>query len=286
MSVKMVVLAVAMWIAAIGIVGCETQNPICTENFCVTGEVFPRSEIGDREFSEVDVDDSRLLAALAAIPEPTTPVGETVVDNTLAEIVSDTAAGGTAYNGRFVNVTGEVKENFTLNPDSSSEALTLQSGNDKITFFVISWGVPDNLRDYQIGETYDFPVFIAQQSPSLVSNDTGDLVESEDGEYNIWGHLALPGRDAEVVSPATLRADARVDNQRYQGRVVRVTDQVSSTTGTSIHFSNFYIEKNGHPDESTMQAGQTYTIDVFIAQIGLSRFINLPRVRAYLVKDE
>ena len=285
MNMKKFVLAVAIWIATISIVGCETQNPICTENFCVTGEAFPRSEIGDREFSEVDIDDSRLLAALAGIPEQTTPVDETV-DNTLAEIVSDTAAGGTAYNGRFVNVTGEVKENFTLDPDSSSEALTLQSGNDKITFFVISWGVPDNLTDYQIGETYGFPVFIAKQSLSLVLNDTGDLVESEDGEYNVWGHLARHGSEAEVVSPATLRADARVNNQRYQGRVVRVTDRVSSTTDTSIHFSNYYIEKNGHPDEATMQVGQTYTVDVFIAQIGLSRFINLPRVRAYLVKNE
>lgn len=285
MNMKICVLAVTMWIAMMGIVACETQNPICTDNFCVTGEVFPRSEIGDREFSEVDVGDSRLLATLASIPEPATPVDKTV-DNTLAEIVSDTAAGGTTYNGRFVNVTGEVKENFTLDPNSRSEALTLQSGNDKITFFVISWGVPDNLKDYQIGETYGFPVFIANQSPSLVSNDAGDLVESEDGEYNVWGHLALPGRNAEVVSPATLRADARVDNQRYQGHVVRVTDRVISTTNTSIHFSNFYIEKNGCPDEATMQVGQTYTVDVFIAQIGLSRFTNLPRVRAYLVKDE
>ena len=285
MNMKICVLAVPIWIVMMGIVACETQNPICTDNFCVTGEVFPRSEIGDREFSEVDVDDSRLLATLAGIPEPTTPVDKTV-DNTLAEIVNDTAAGGTTYNGRFVSVTGEVKKNFTLDPDSSSEALTLQSGNDKITFFVISWGVPDNLKDYQIGETYDFPVFIAEQSPSLVPNDAGDLVESEDGEYNIWGHLALQGSDAEVVSAATLRGDARVDNQRYQGRVVRVTDRVRSTLTSSIFFSNFYIEKNGHPDEDTMQVGQTYTIDVFIAQIGLSRFTNLPRVRAYLVKDE
>ena len=281
MKVLTMMLAFAMGIALMGIVGCEAQNPICTENFCVTGEAFLRSEIGDREFSEVDVDDSRLLTALAGIPEPTT-----LVDNTLAEIVSDTAAGGTAYNGRFVSVTGVVQKNFTLDPDSSSEGLTLQSGSNKITFFVISWGVPDNLMDYQIGETYDFPVFIAKQRPSLVLNDAGDIVESEDGEYNIWGHLALQGSDAEVVSAATLRADARVDNQRYQGHVVRVTDQVRSTTDTSMLFSNLYIEKNGHPDEAIMQVGQTYTVEVYIALIGLSRFTNSPQVRVYLVKDE
>ena len=51
-----------------------------------------------------------------------------------------------------------------------------------------------------------FPVFIANQSPSLVSNDAGDLVESEDGGYNVWGHLALPGRDAEVVFTSNIES--------------------------------------------------------------------------------
>ena len=29
------------------VIGCETQNPVCSENYCVIGAIFPRSEIGD-----------------------------------------------------------------------------------------------------------------------------------------------------------------------------------------------------------------------------------------------
>ena len=27
------------------ILGCETINPLCTENYCVEGEIYPRSEL-------------------------------------------------------------------------------------------------------------------------------------------------------------------------------------------------------------------------------------------------
>ena len=30
------------------VVSCSTENPLCTQNFCVEGEIFPRSELGDR----------------------------------------------------------------------------------------------------------------------------------------------------------------------------------------------------------------------------------------------
>ena len=34
--------------------GCETENPVCSENYCITGEIFARSELGDeQEFDEL-----------------------------------------------------------------------------------------------------------------------------------------------------------------------------------------------------------------------------------------
>ena len=34
--------------------GCEAQNPICSENYCLTGEIFLRSELGEeQEFKEL-----------------------------------------------------------------------------------------------------------------------------------------------------------------------------------------------------------------------------------------
>ena len=35
-------------------IGCNAENPICTDNFCAIGEVFPRSELDTADFSEVD----------------------------------------------------------------------------------------------------------------------------------------------------------------------------------------------------------------------------------------
>ena len=29
--------------------GCETENPICTDTYCITGEVFPRSELEEEQ---------------------------------------------------------------------------------------------------------------------------------------------------------------------------------------------------------------------------------------------
>ena len=49
--------------------GCNTENPLCTDNYCVEGEIYPRSElVGD--FSPIAVDDSIILAALVGVPTP------------------------------------------------------------------------------------------------------------------------------------------------------------------------------------------------------------------------
>jgi hypothetical protein len=48
-------------------IGCETQNPVCSENYCVIGEIFPRSEIGDGEFEALpaSVDEETVVGLLA-----------------------------------------------------------------------------------------------------------------------------------------------------------------------------------------------------------------------------
>ena len=37
------------------VIGCEAVNPICSENYCITGEVFNRADLeDDQEFTELD----------------------------------------------------------------------------------------------------------------------------------------------------------------------------------------------------------------------------------------
>ena len=62
-------------------IGCHTENPICSTNFCAIGEVFPRSELEDGQaFSEVDIDDSVIFATLAGgdTPVKNAPVATTL----------------------------------------------------------------------------------------------------------------------------------------------------------------------------------------------------------------
>ena len=33
--------------------GCEAENPICSENYCLTGEIFHRDALGKRKFKEL-----------------------------------------------------------------------------------------------------------------------------------------------------------------------------------------------------------------------------------------
>ena len=69
-------------ITIVAFAGCEAQNPVCSENFCFVGEAFPRSELDtNQEFSEANVDDSRILAALATTPQPTTTEPETQLES-------------------------------------------------------------------------------------------------------------------------------------------------------------------------------------------------------------
>ena len=53
-------------------IGCSTENPLCSDNYCVEGEIYPRSElVGD--FSPIAVDDSVILATFAGVT-PATPI--------------------------------------------------------------------------------------------------------------------------------------------------------------------------------------------------------------------
>ena len=249
-------------------VGCGTENPICTDSFCLV----PRDDVTGEV---IELDNAKVLALIDSLAVETP---EAVDSGTLAEIVSDTAAGGTAYHQRFVTVSAVIEENFTIT--GTSDGLTLETGNESVTFFVSSYGTRERSQGYLIGETYDLTLFITEQSPDTHNND---------GSFNVWSHLALHGDTPQVVLAETLLADARSGNQRHQGRVVTLTDEVHLNTpeSTGMYFatSGLYAIKSGHPDEAEMTPGQTVTVDAFIVSIGKNRFTSLLEIRAYLIRD-
>ena len=83
--------AVLMFCFAI-VLGCSTENPLCTDSFCLVSRDAITGEI-------IEVDESKVLALIAKDPvlvEPITPAPDTS-DATFSSIVSDVANGGTQY---------------------------------------------------------------------------------------------------------------------------------------------------------------------------------------------
>ncbi len=61
----------ALGLIGMGILGCSTENPICTDNFCATGEVFEREELGDTSFAELpaNINEQEVLEVLGLAEE-------------------------------------------------------------------------------------------------------------------------------------------------------------------------------------------------------------------------
>lgn len=237
------------------LLGCEAQNPICSENFCVVGEVFPRSEIGNREFSKVDVDDSQILAVLVGTLDQPTPESDAAV--TVADIVSDVANGGTQYIGKTVTLTATVGVNLT---DTGQEAITLETNDEKINFFVTSFNETRSLASYEEGNSYTFTLFIKDIRESTATP----------GLKNIWTH------ETELDTKVTLDdilSDVEAGGTTHVHKTVILTGIViwKSHDGTTIVISPdgsvrdiaFFVTNRAGFDVS-YQTGSSHTVTVFI----------------------
>lgn len=49
------------------VIGCSTENPLCTDNYCITGEIFSKDDLeADQPFEVLPIDESALIAAIDA----------------------------------------------------------------------------------------------------------------------------------------------------------------------------------------------------------------------------
>ena len=161
--------------------GCSTENPLCTDNYCVEGEIYPRSEIvGD--FSLIAVDDTVILATFAGVT-PVTPIETTPEATTnevsVANIVSDVALNGvdSDYVGQTVAITATVRFNLV-----GVGSITLVTNNNNISFFVTDFADPNSLANYAAGSTYEFTLFIRDVKPSTSNPDKTNIWSNEAAE--------------------------------------------------------------------------------------------------------
>ena len=197
-------------IVVIFTLGCSAENPVCSTNFCAVGEVFPRSALEDGQaFSEVDIDDSIIFATLTGtVPKPTSTV-------TFADIVADVAAGSRTYVGKIVSVTASVDEDASV--FNNNDAITLQTNNDDVWFFVLSRNAPEKLQGYKKGQSYTFKVFIANVDPP----------EPLSPEYDIWSYLPL-GTVSTTMN--AIVADVAAGGTTYLEKIVSIRATVDADT--------------------------------------------------------
>ena len=164
---------------AILTIGCSTENPICTDSFCL----IPRDAVDDTQ-NIIEIDESKVLALIGKTPEPTlTPTPLTpATPNTLTEIVSDVAAGNTTYLNQTVTITGYV----AYKDLKTNEAMIIHTKPNAVdasaqgaVFWVSSFGNPDGLSLFRVNNTYEFTVEIY-----LIQEPEGDRAY-----YAIWSRF-------------------------------------------------------------------------------------------------
>ena len=146
---------VVVTLLLLSLFGCSTENPLCTDNYCVEGEMYPRSWLDSGEsFDEISVDDTALLNAIVG----TTPPPPTLPNTpTLSNIVAHVAAGGRACLEKTYTLDGIVVFKYQ---GTRSTFVTLETDNDDVSFFISSTDDLNAFADYDEGEAYTFTVLV------------------------------------------------------------------------------------------------------------------------------
>ena len=146
-----------LFIAVACVSGCSTENPLCTDNYCVEGEIYPRSELATGQaYSELAVDDAAFIAALtnatplqpvepAAFVSASPAAGGEVAANGTITVTFDNAPADVTVSAGTVTVAGKtatVTGPFT--PSALALTVTLADGNQTLNYTVVTKAVDSN----------------------------------------------------------------------------------------------------------------------------------------------
>ena len=122
-------------------------------------------EITDIRESTSTPGDMQILANLVTPPEKTDVV---IQDVSIAEIVADVVTGGIGYLKSTIWISATVL--IDTGALGNNQGLVLQTGNDKVTFFLIDPDTSDDLTQYTANSTYEFLLYIGS-----ISEDQGEF---------------------------------------------------------------------------------------------------------------
>ena len=174
------------------IIGCDAQNPVCSDNFCVVGEVFPRSELDpNQEFSEANVDDSKILAALATTPQPATTQPETQPESDPTDLTT-ADVGDFAF--QPVTVTGKLDWDF-LSED-------WQYREDRITYLKkVTLEFESDTGEF--GENRVILVHLNKDTVRLDANFVEHVDFLDTGTIRLTHHIGIAEFKGDIVGAPT-----------------------------------------------------------------------------------
>ena len=233
--------------------GCSTETPLTLD-----GE----------EPTEIEV--------VEETPLPDPPVF-TIDVVEIGDIVADTTAGNKNYEGRLVTLTATVMD-MELIPDGDSY-IRLLTHAEQVLFSVTTSQNAEAFADYEIGETYEFTAYIRLQD-----HRPGDIIP-------FFTHAIYAKKGLEEVALKTLLSDAKRNNKRYQGSVVRFTatiERINPDDSLSIKTNGnnvgFLIEGAALRPEEEYVVGQSYTFTIFLGSISDGKPLFTPFISCYFFK--
>ena len=162
-SVLYYLLMLAAFALLIFTIGCSTENPLCTDSFCLV----PRDTVDDSTI--IEIDESKVIALIGktkatdTIIPPTPPVPTLPATNvSLSDIIADVAAGNNTYLNQTVTLTEYVV--FKNERGTAMVIHTIPNVEDATAkgavFWIESFDAPEILRRYALNTQHTFTVTI------------------------------------------------------------------------------------------------------------------------------
>ena len=199
-----------------------------------------------------------------------------VVD--LADIVADTKAGKTNYEGRLITVNAAVVD-ISIIPGGNS-FLTIDTKADQVIFYISTVHKAEAYADYEIGGMYNFTVYIYEQH------------QEADDRFRIWTYFSKEG--VENVTLETLLTDAKQNNGRYEGCVVRFEaavfliypdgDLLIKTPRNEVAF--LLTDRSKYDPDTVYVVDASYTFTVILGGIGDGKPDSKPFVTCNFIKQQ
>ena len=150
----------ALTVFVILALGCGTENPICTDNYCVTGEIFSREDLGERDFQEAPetISEDQLLALFTERPNEVIPS----LDNT--EDTDDIF-----YINGVIQYINDENTFATMDLDVDDPDLTFS--DNWLIFSISAFDSLELMKDWKVGERRTVKVKITAASSKISKID-------------------------------------------------------------------------------------------------------------------